>query len=103
MAWQILLSSGAPPKHVTLIRDLHTHHSAVIRSQVDSAPVGTSVGSKQGYVLAHLCPMSVLSQSCASYKHSCSGLATPLLQDYGQLHELQESHKGGADVDSAVC
>ncbi len=32
MAWQILLSRGAPPKLVALIRDLHTHHSAVIRS-----------------------------------------------------------------------
>ena len=29
MAWQILLSRGAPPKLVTVIRDLHTHHSAV--------------------------------------------------------------------------
>jgi len=27
------------------------HHSAVIRSEVDSAPVGTSVGFKQGCVL----------------------------------------------------
>ncbi|DBA88751.1 TPA: hypothetical protein ACH3X1_016769 [Trebouxia sp. C0004] len=52
MAWQILLSRGAPPKLVTLTRDLHTHHSAVIRSKVDSAPVGTSVGFKQGCVLA---------------------------------------------------
>jgi len=46
MAWQILLSRGAPPKLVALIRDLHTHHSAVIRSEVDSAPVDTSVGFK---------------------------------------------------------
>jgi hypothetical protein len=60
MAWQILLSRGATPKLVILIRDLHMHHSAVIRSQVDSAPVGASVGSKQGYLLAHLCSMSVL-------------------------------------------
>ncbi len=52
MAWQILLSRGAPPKLVALIRDLHTHHSAVICSEVDCAPVGTSVGFKQGCVLA---------------------------------------------------
>ena len=39
MAWQILLSRGAPPKLVALIKDLHTHHSAVIRSEVDSPPV----------------------------------------------------------------
>jgi len=77
MAWQILLSRGATPKLVTLIRGLHTHHSAVICSQVDSAPVGTSVGSKQGHVLAHPCSMSVLTQSFASYCHSCSGLASP--------------------------
>ncbi len=38
MAWQILLSRGAPPKLVALIRDLHIHHSAVIRSEVDFAP-----------------------------------------------------------------
>ena len=54
MAWQILLSRGAPPKLVALLRDLHTHHSVVIRSKVDSAPVGTSVGFKQGCVLAPL-------------------------------------------------
>ena len=52
MAWQILLSGGAPPKLVALIKDLHRHHSAVIRSEVDSAPVSTSVGLKQGCVLA---------------------------------------------------
>jgi len=38
MAWQILLSRGAPPKLVALIRDLHIHHSEVIRSEVDFAP-----------------------------------------------------------------
>ena len=54
MAWQILLSRGALPKLVALIRDFHTHHSAVIRSEVDSAPVGTSVGFTQGCVLAPL-------------------------------------------------
>ena len=52
MAWQILLSRGAPPKLVALIRNLHTHHSAVIRSEVDFAQIGTSVVFKQGYVLA---------------------------------------------------
>jgi len=45
-------SIGAPPKLVALIRDPHTHHSAVICSEVDSAPVGTSVEFKQGCVLA---------------------------------------------------
>jgi len=66
MAWQILLSRGAPPKLVALIRDLHTHHSAVICSEVDSAPVGTSVGFKQGCVLApplfNVCLDSVIRQ-----------------------------------------
>ncbi len=66
MAWQILLSRGAPPKLVALIRDLHMHHSAVIRSEVDSAPVGTSVGFKQGCVLApplfNVCLDSVIRQ-----------------------------------------
>ena len=52
MAWQILLSRGAPPKFVALIRGLHTSHSAIIRSEVDSASVTTSVGFKQGCVLA---------------------------------------------------
>ncbi len=42
MAWQILLSRGAPQKLVAVIRDLHTYHSAVIRSKFDSAPVGTT-------------------------------------------------------------
>ncbi len=64
MAWQIL--QGAPPKLVALIMDLHTHHSAVIRSEVDSAPVGTSVGFKQGCVLApplfYVCLDSVIRQ-----------------------------------------
>ena len=66
MAWQILLSRGAPPKLVALIRDLHTHHPAVIRSEVDSAPVGISVGFKQGCVLApplfNVCLDSVIRQ-----------------------------------------
>ena len=52
MAWQILLSRGAPPKLVALIKDLHTHHLAVICSEVDSPPVCTNVGFKQGCVLA---------------------------------------------------
>jgi len=66
VAWQILLSRGAPLKLFALIRDLHTHHSAVIRSQVDSVPVGTSVGFKQGRVLApplfNVCLDSVIRQ-----------------------------------------
>ncbi len=66
MAWQLLLSRGAPPKLVALIRDLHTHHSAVICSEVDSAPVGTSVEFKQGCVLApplfNVCLDSVIRQ-----------------------------------------
>ena len=52
MAQQILLSRGAPPKLVALIKDLHAHHSAIIRSEVDSSPVITNVGFKQGCVLA---------------------------------------------------
>ncbi|KAA6421317.1 MAG: hypothetical protein FRX49_08803 [Trebouxia sp. A1-2] len=39
------------PKLVALIRDLHTHHSVVTCSKVDSAEVGTSVGFKPGCVL----------------------------------------------------
>ena len=66
MAWQILLSRGAPPKLIALIRDFHTHHSAVIRSEVDSAPVDTNVGFKQGCVLPpplfHVCFESVICQ-----------------------------------------
>ena len=38
----------APRKLVALLKDLQTHHSAVIRSEVDSAPVDTGVGFKQG-------------------------------------------------------
>ena len=52
MAWQILLSRGAPQKLVALIKDLHAHPSAIIRSEVDSSPVITKVGFKQGCVLA---------------------------------------------------
>ena len=64
MASQILLSRGAPSKLVALIRDLHMHQSAVIRSKIESAPVGTSVGFKQGCVLAPslFCLDSVISQ-----------------------------------------
>ena len=44
----------------------HLQHSAVIRSEVDSAPVGTSVGFKQGCVLApplfNVCLDSVMRQ-----------------------------------------
>lgn len=52
MAWQILLSRGAPSKLVALIKDLHTDHSASICSEGNSAPVGTEAGFKQGCVLA---------------------------------------------------
>ena len=66
MAWQTLLSRGAPPKLVSLIKDLHTHHSAFSRSEVVSAPVGTSVGFKQACVLApplfNVCLDSVIRQ-----------------------------------------
>ena len=66
VARQILLIWGAPPKLVALNRDLHTHHSPVIRSKVDSASVGTSVGFKQGCVLAqplfNVCLESVICQ-----------------------------------------
>ena len=52
MAWQILLSRGASPKRVALIRGLHMHHSAVICNAVDSAPVDTSDEFNQKCVLA---------------------------------------------------
>ena len=52
MAWQILLSRGVPPKLVALIKDLHTGHSAIIRAELDSCPVPTDTGFKQGCVLA---------------------------------------------------
>ena len=52
MAWQLLLSRGAPPKLVALIKDRHTSHLAIIPSEIDYAPVTTSVGFKQKYVLA---------------------------------------------------
>ena len=52
LAWQILLRRGAPTKLVALIRDLHTGHSAVIRGEVDSRPVASAAGFKQGCVLA---------------------------------------------------
>ena len=57
---------GCTPKLVTLIRDLHAHHSAVIHSEVDSAPVDTSVVFEQGCVLApplfNVCLDSVIGQ-----------------------------------------
>ncbi|KAA6413601.1 MAG: hypothetical protein FRX49_13739 [Trebouxia sp. A1-2] len=57
---------GAPPKLVALIKDLHTHHAAVNRSEIDSAPVGTSGGYKQGCVLApplfNVCLDSIICQ-----------------------------------------
>ncbi len=56
MAWQILLSRGAPSKLVALIKDLHTDHSASICSEGNSAPVGTEAGFKQGCVLAPALP-----------------------------------------------
>ena len=52
MAWQILLSRGVPPKLVALIKDLHTSHSAIIKAELDSTPVFTDTGFKQGCVLA---------------------------------------------------
>ncbi len=100
MAWQILLSRGAPQKLVALIRDLHMHHSAVIRSEVDSAPVGTS-GFKQGCVLA-----PPLFNVCLNHSPATTTAAAAwhhhLLRDR-PTHALQEPHRGGADVDSAVC
>jgi len=52
MAWQILLSRGVPPKLVALIKDLHTNHSVTIRAELDSQPIVTDNGFKQGYTLA---------------------------------------------------
>ena len=83
MAWQILLSRGAPPKLVALIRDLHTQHSAVIRSEVDSAPVDTGVGFKQGCVLAPPLFNICLDTVPASFSQSCN--ATICYKLDGQL------------------
>ena len=44
---------------VALIRDLHTHHSVVIRSEVASAPVAQVLDSSKDVCLLHLCSMSV--------------------------------------------
>ena len=52
MAWQILLSRGVPPKLVALIKDLHTNHSVTIRAELDSQPLITDNGFKQGCTLA---------------------------------------------------
>ena len=52
MAWQVLLSRGVPPKLVALIKDLHTNHSVIIRAELDSPPIITDTGFKQGCVLA---------------------------------------------------
>ena len=70
MPWQILLSRGAPPKLVNLIRDLHTHHSPVICSKVDSAP--QVLDSCRDVCLLHPYSISVVTQSFASY--SCRGI-----------------------------
>ncbi len=86
MAWQILLSRGAPPKLVALIRDRHTHHSPVTRSKVDYAPVGTTVGFKQGYVLAQpLCNVCCDSVICQLQ------LQRHLLQDIRPKRALQKT------------
>ena len=52
MAWHILSSRGVPSKLVALIKDLHTNHTAIIRAELDSHPVPTRVGFKQGCNLA---------------------------------------------------
>ena len=51
MAWQILLSRGVPNKLVTLIKDLHTNHSAIIRAELDSQPVPTMWASSKAAIL----------------------------------------------------
>ena len=52
VAWQDLLSGGVPPKLVALIKDSHTDNSAIIRVELDSTPIITDTGFKQGCVLA---------------------------------------------------
>ncbi len=54
MAWQILLSRGVPPKLVALIKDLHTNQSvtSILRAELDSQPIFTDNGFKQGCTLA---------------------------------------------------
>ncbi len=52
LAWRILLTRGAPPKLVALLKDLHTDHCGIIRAELDSADVHIDKGFKQGCVNA---------------------------------------------------
>jgi len=83
MPWQILLSRGAPPKLVNLIKDLHTHHSPVICSKVDSAP--QVLDSCRDVCLLHPYSMSVVTQSFASY--SCRGICYKIQGQIVPWHE----------------
>ena len=44
MAWQLLLSKGAPSKLVALVNDLHTGHSAIITAKLESLLAATDAG-----------------------------------------------------------
>ena len=50
LAWHVLLTRGAPPKLVALLKDLHTDHCGVVRSELDFADVDINKGFKQGCV-----------------------------------------------------
>ena len=109
MAWQILLSRGASPKLVALIKDLHTQHSAIIRNEVDSSPVdsspiNTNVGFKQGCVLAqplfNIC-LDMVVRQLLPYLHRLG--VTICFKIDGQLRHCKNPTVGGADVDSVVC
>ena len=53
LAWRILLTQGAPPKLVALLKDLHTDHCGIVRAELDSANVHLDKGFKQGSVKDH--------------------------------------------------
>ncbi len=77
MAWQMLLSKGAPPKPVTFIQDLHTQHSAFFAGKL-TLPQSTQMSdSSKDVCFLHALSVSVLTQSLASHCHSCSALASP--------------------------
>ena len=102
MAGQILLTRGAPPQLIALIRDLHTHHSAVIRSELTLSQLAqVLVPSKD------MCSLTLV--QCLSWLHlpatatAAAAWHHHMLQDRLSAHALQESHREGADVDSAVC
>ena len=50
--WRILLTWGASPKSVALLRDLHTDHCCIVDAELYSTDVHIGKGFKQGHVIA---------------------------------------------------